>query len=170
MRHRLVAVVAALVALTSPALADYVVRDGAGATQTFGSFDLSGVKLTKHALVDPTTGQAVGVPSNPLTVRVVPRGSTGADFSVNAAAVPVPGYVLLQTIPATPTRAFVEVQNQSANTIQVVRDDGAGNNVTTVLLAGTGAGQQGGGWSSSTFEGRVRVYGPTGSQIAAYQD
>ena len=76
----------------------------------------------------------------------------------------------LVTIPATAGRAYVEVQNQSANQLQLVRDDGNGNNVTSILLAGTGAGQQGGGWSSSTFKGRVRVYGPAGSQIAAYQD
>lgn len=54
--------------------------------------------------------------------------------------------------------------------MQVVRDDGAGSNVTSILLAGIGANMQGGGWSSSTFKGRVRVYGASGAQVAAYQD
>lgn len=111
------------------------------------------------------SGNPIGA-SNPLPV--VQGGSTGTDFSVNAAA--VSGAPLL-TIPTTPGRAYVEVQNQSAATLQLVRDDGAGNNQTSILIApGAGAGQQGGGWSSATFKGRVRVYGPVGSQISAYQD
>lgn len=94
------------------------------------------------------------------------------DFSVNAPAVPIGGLTLLLTIPVTERRALVEVQNQSAATIQVVRDDGAGTTgtVSSILLSGAGAGSQGGGWSSATFKGRVRVYGAAGAQIAAYQE
>lgn len=112
----------------------------------------------------PTQGRGVS-PDTP--VLVAPPGSTGLDFSANAPA--ITGTPLV-TIPATAGRAYVEVQNQSANQLQLVRDDGQGNNVTSILLAGTGAGQQGGGWSSSTFKGRVRVYGTAGSQVSAYQD
>jgi hypothetical protein len=98
-------------------------------------------------------------------------GSTGTDYSANAATIPISGFVLLATIPVNATRAFAEVQNQSAGTLQVVRDDGSGNNQTTILLASGGtAGSQGGGWSSTTFKGRIRVYGATGAQCAADQD
>jgi len=117
-------------------------------------------------LASPVTAQ-VAV-NGPLSVKRA--GSTGTDYSANAATVPIAGYMLLQTIPATPGRAYVEVQNQSANTIQVVRDDGNGGNLTSILLTGVGAGQQGAGTSSDTFKGRLRIYGPAGSQIAAYQD
>ncbi|MCJ2019463.1 hypothetical protein MKK84_18810 [Methylobacterium sp. E-065] len=120
-------------------------------------------------VISASNGAKIARVEAPLTdpLPMLTAGSTGADFSANSAAV---SGTLLQSIPTTANRAYVEVQNQSANQLQLVRDDGAGNNVTTILLAGTGAGQQGGGWSSSTFKGRVRVYGPTGSQIAAYQD
>ncbi len=106
------------------------------------------------------------------TLTVNQAGSTGTDYSATPSAVPVAGDVLVATVPATATRAFVEVQNQSAGAVQVVRDDGAGNNQTTILLAaGSGAGTQGGGWSSATFKGRVRVYAATSTaQVAAYQD
>lgn len=101
----------------------------------------------------------------------VQAGSTGTDFSANAATIPMSGFSLLATIPATPGRAGVEIQNQSAGTLQVVRDDGAGANQTTILLGpGAGVGTQGGGWSSNTFKGRIRVYGAAGSQVSADQE
>lgn len=94
------------------------------------------------------------------------------DYSANAAAVPIVGLVLLATVPVTGHRSVVEVQNQSAGTIQVVRDDGAGTagTVSSILLAGSGAGAQGGGWSSTTFKGRIRVYGASGAQVSAFQE
>jgi hypothetical protein len=102
---------------------------------------------------------------------VLQAGGTGTDYSVNAATIPMAGLVLLVTIPATATRAYIEIQNQSAAQLQMVRDDGAGANQTSILLASGGAaGAQGAGWSSATFKGRVRVYGPSGSQTSAYQD
>jgi len=120
--------------------------------------------METNQLVD-SAGNPLGTPDNPFTFA--PNGSTGTDYSANPAAV---SGTPLVTIPATATRAYVEVQNQSANQQQLVRDDGNGNNQTSILLSGVGAGQQGGGWSSSTFKGRVRVYGPAGSQVSAYQD
>jgi hypothetical protein len=97
--------------------------------------------------------------------------ATGTDYSANAAAVPISGYVLLATIPANQGRRSVEVDNQSAGAIQVVRDDGTGNNQSSVVLASGGAaGTQGGSWSSTTFLGRVLVYGPSGAQVAAFQE
>lgn len=95
------------------------------------------------------------------------------DYSANTAAAitAAQATTLLSTVPATSTRAYVEVQNQSAGTLSLVRDDGAAGNQTLILLApGSGAGTQGGGWSSSTFKGRVRVYGASGAQVSAYQE
>ena len=98
-------------------------------------------------------------------------GGAGTDLSANEATVPIATYVLLATVPATPSRAAVEVQNQSATTVQVVKDDGADNELTTILLASGGAvNTQGGSWMSLTFKGRVRVYGPTGSQVSVSQE
>lgn len=118
--------------------------------------------------------------ANPLPVTMTgtaaptPAGGTGADFSATAAgtaaAVPVAGFVLLTTVPATPGRASVEVQNQSGGTVQMVRDVGDGTQQSSVLLGGTAAGVQGGGWASLTFKGRVRLYGATGAQVSAFQD
>lgn len=95
------------------------------------------------------------------------------DYSANPPAIPPdnsPTTPLLLTIPANATRSSVEIQNQSAAQLQLVRDDGAGNQITSIILTGVGAGQQGGGWSSVDFKGRIRVYGPLGSQVGAYQD
>ncbi len=96
-------------------------------------------------------------------------GTTGIDHSANAAAVPGSGPLL--TITANPRRNAVGVQNQSTATLTLVRDDGAGNNATILILSPASAtGTQGADWSSMTFKGRLRVYGTAGSQIAAWED
>jgi hypothetical protein len=93
------------------------------------------------------------------------------DYSANAIAIPLSGYTLLATIPVTAGRSFVEVQNQGPTQIQIVRDNGAGGSQTSILVGSGGiAGTQGGDWSSSTFKGRIRVYGPAGAVIGAYQE
>jgi hypothetical protein len=121
---------------------------------------------TSSATANPVQGVTGGVP-----VSTSAFGTTGTDYSANAASIPMAGFVLLATIPVTSTRAAAEVQNQSAALIQVVRDDGTGANQTSQLLASGGSvGSAGGGWSSTTFKGRIRVYGPTGSQVAADQE
>jgi hypothetical protein len=135
---------------------------------------------TVWAIAAAGSGSVVVAPISSATVllgassavigSVVQAGSTGTDASANAATVPISGYSLLLTIAANPTRAYVEVQNQSAAQIQLVRDDGTGANQSSVLLASGGANAQGGGWLSTTFKGRVRVYGVTGSQVSAFQD
>jgi hypothetical protein len=100
-----------------------------------------------------------------------PSPGTGGDFSANAAAIPMATFVLLATIPKTSGRVSVQVQNQSAAVIQVVRDDGVGGNQTTILLSpGSGAATQGGLWASDTFKGRIRVYGASGAQVSASQE
>lgn len=112
-------------------------------------------------------GTPLLTPANPGTTR--PAGSTGFEWSANGVAVPTDTPLL--TIPANPNRLAVEIQNQSAVQIQVVRDNGSGTQATSILLSpGTAAGQAGRSWSSNTFRGRVRVYAPSGSQVAAYED
>lgn len=83
-------------------------------------------------------------------------GSTGMDYSANKPALAAN---LLSTAAVNSTRSSIEVQNQSANTLQVVLDDGAGANQAIILLApGAGANSQGADWTSSTFRGRLRVF------------
>lgn len=125
--------------------------------------------VLRHQIVADSTD--IGA-ANPLPVKQQLWGSTGTDFSANAATVPISTYVLVATIPVNATRAAVEVQNQSAAQIQVVRDVGDGTQATSILLApGTGANTQGGSWASATFKGRIRVYAPSsGAQVSASQD
>jgi hypothetical protein len=124
---------------------------------------------------------------NPLPV--VQAGSTGSDFSVNQPTPPVvggnfggsgpyAGYVLIRTVPANPTRAGLDVENSSGAQIVVVRDDGtaasgaAPTNASVFPLAGgSGAGSQGGSWSTTTFKGRLQLYAPNATaQVAVFQD
>jgi hypothetical protein len=142
------------------------------------------VAIISPIKTDPATGSNQALTNNLLTSllayvstqsvivgSVLQAGSTGVDFSTNAATIPISGLVLLRTIPVFANRAYVEIQNQSANAIQIVRDDGANNNQTSLLLASGGApNTQGGGWTSATFKGRILIYGVAGSQISAYQD
>lgn len=107
---------------------------------------------------------------------VVNNGSTGHDFSANiptlpniganfAAGGPYSSYVLIATVPASATRANVDIENTSGGQIAIIRDDGtaasaaAPANASVFALQGGGAaGQQGGSWSSSTFKGRLQIY------------
>lgn len=96
-------------------------------------------------------------------------GTTGTDHSVNAAA--VPGGAPLLTIGVNPRRNAISVQNQSTATLTLVRDDGAGNQVTIFILSPAAvAGAQGSDWQSYTFKGRLRVFGAAGSQVSACED
>lgn len=99
-------------------------------------------------------------------------GSTGADYSANRPANPPAGLTLVATAPVNATRSKITVQNQDANQIIVVRDNGANGAVSFVYLApGLGLGQQGQSWDSNTFKGRVRVYGIGAAvQAAVFED
>lgn len=100
-------------------------------------------------------------------------GSTGHDFSSNKPAFQDPpvGLVLLSTIPANPDRIKVEIQNQSLDPLQIWRDDGAGNQLSMIAIEPAGeVGRSGGGWLSTSFLGRVRIYGVSGSQVCAFED
>lgn len=162
-------------ALIAPARADYLIRDGNGNPLTVHALTLGAapnqtMQPTSTPVDTSGTPYAIG---NPLAVQfgtgiMLPpfAGSTGTDSSANGAAVPADStFVLLVTIPVNATRARVGVQNQAAINLQVVRDDGAGANQTSLFLAGPFN-----SWESSTFKGRIRVYGPSGTAVAAYQD
>jgi hypothetical protein len=115
----------------------------------------------------------------PVHITGGTQGSVGADHSANAPAFPNIGanfggsgayanYVLLATVPASPTRTNVDVENSSGAQIVIVRDDGTAANAAPPVNAsmfplggGVGVGSQGGGWSSATFKGRLQIYGPT---------
>lgn len=95
-------------------------------------------------------------------------GSTGTDASANKPA--LLGN-LLGTLAVNANRANWYAQNQSANIHQVVLDDGAGANVTIILLTGVGAGLAGGDAGNQTFKGRVRYFSAAaGDQMSLHQD
>lgn len=84
-------------------------------------------------------------------------GSVGTDNSV---AKPAAAANLLTTVALNANRNFLEVQNQSADQLQLFLDDGAGAQVSVVLLESAGANIGGGSWTSSYFKGRMRIFGP----------
>jgi hypothetical protein len=107
---------------------------------------------------------------------VVNNGSTGLDYSANNPTLPNIGagfgstgpyanYVLIKTVPASLTRANVDIENMSGAQIAIIRDDGTAANSAApanasvfALTGGQAAGQQGGTWSSSSFKGRLQIY------------
>lgn len=84
-------------------------------------------------------------------------GSIGTDFSANKPALLGS---LLTTVPLNIDRQKIEVQNQSANTMQAVLDDGQGNNITIFLLYpnATGANLAGEAWWTTSEKGRLRIF------------
>ena len=97
-------------------------------------------------------------------------GSAGTSLSANMPqTLPPTGMVLLATT-TNPRRNSIEVQNQSAATISVALDNNTGGLIDFMLLGSAGAGAGGGDWQSMTFKGRVRVYGPAGSQVFIHED
>ena len=106
---------------------------------------------------------------------VTHAGSPGTDFSVNKPTLPPVGYTKIASVPARETRNQVAVQNQSTDTVLLVRSDGLGGNETLIVLSGAAtAGAQGADWSSTTFKGQLDVYVPTANagtdQVAIYVD
>ncbi|MDB5405200.1 MAG: hypothetical protein JWL84_112 [Rhodospirillales bacterium] len=106
--------------------------------------------------------------SQTAPLPVGPPMGTPADASVNQQT--IGGLNLLATVaPSTSRAGGYWIMNESAATITVVLDDGAGNASTQYLIGpGAGANQQGGSIDSSTglFQGRIRVYGIAGSNVA----
>jgi hypothetical protein len=116
---------------------------------------------------------------------VTQAGTTGLDYSANKPTLPNIGanfaasgtyasYVLIATVPASPSRNNVDIENISGAQIAVVRDDGtaasgaAPNNASVFSLGGgASAGAQGGAWSSQTFKGRLQIYAPSSTAIVS---
>lgn len=106
----------------------------------------------------PSNGNTVTISG---TVVARDAGSVGTDFSATPASALAN---LLTTVAVNANRNEVYVQNQSANQIQVALDDGVGGTVTYILLEGGGANTQGADFRSTTFKGRLRVYGGSALQ------
>jgi hypothetical protein len=134
-----------------------------------------------------TLAQVLAALGSPLQAggSVGSAGSTGTDASANKPALPNVGanfagagpfasYFLVATVPASPTRNNVDVENTSGAQIAIVRDDGTASggaapvNASVFSLGGgAGAGAQGGAWSSTTFKGRLQIYAPSSGAIVA---
>jgi hypothetical protein len=143
---------------------------------TSGSFTVTANGTGAAAHVGVKNGNAAD-----LNVTAVAAGSVGSDLSANKPALPAVGqpfaaagpyasYVLIATVPASPSRNNVDIENISGAQIAVVRDDGtagsgaAPNNASVFSLVGNSvAGAQGGSWSSTTFKGRLQIYAPSAS-------
>ncbi len=124
-----------------------------------------------------------------ISEGVAYAGGLGRDYSANQPTLPNIGvnfggsgpyanYVLIATVPANPARFAIDVENNSGAQIAIIRDDGAAassaapvNASVFALSAGTGAGAQGGAWSSQTFKGRLQIYAASsGAQVAVMGD
>lgn len=107
--------------------------------------------------------------TDPMPVISRATGGVVTDHSANAPTVGSLG-TLLTTIAVNAARRSAYVQNQSANVIFIVIDDGASSTPMIIVLdPGAGANRQGGahGFSDFLHTGRIRVYGTAGAQIAA---
>lgn len=109
----------------------------------------------------------VGAPSSNPIPTAIAIGTPVEGSSVPGA---LTGLNLLSTVAPSTRLGWWFVQNQSAVTLTVALDDGAGNALSTFDLApGSGAGAQGGSMGSAdtgSHTGRIRVYGAAGSQHA----
>lgn len=92
----------------------------------------------------------------------------GTDHSANAPALAAN---LLVTVAANSSRSQYIVQNQSADTLQVVFDNGTSGG-TIILLGPGGAGLQGGSINMSEFPfyGRIRVFGANAADQVAVRE
>jgi hypothetical protein len=129
-----------------------------------GSVSVSNLPATQPVSI--ATLPALPAGTNSIgSVIPLPVSANGTDAS---GAQPALGNVLLTFTVTQPGAYFV--QNQSAATLQVVFDNGAGGAQSIQILApGAGAGLQGADTTPpmSWFTGRIQVCGPAGSQFLA---
>ena len=143
--------------------------------------DINGVAEVKegNTVSVATDGAAV------VAIRPIDTGSSGLDFSANEPTWPVvgssfsagglyPSWLLLATVPAGPGRLNISVDNMSSGPILCLRDDGtalagsAPNNATGFTLnPKVSVGPEGGHYESTTFRGRLQVFGASSSQFVA---
>lgn len=106
-----------------------------------------------------------------MTTYVDPNSIS--DASQNAPAINTLG-TLLGTIAPNRARQGALVQNQSANTLYVVLDDGNASTPTIIVLGPASAAGKGDGGYWDTLgllhTGRIRIYGTAGAQFAAGQN
>ena len=95
----------------------------------------------------------------------------GANF---ASSGPYSGYILISTVPASPSRIAIDVENISGSQIAILIDDGTASNgsapanASVFSLGGGGTvGSQGGSWTSSSERGRIQVFAPSSSAIVS---
>lgn len=127
------------------------------ATPPIAVSGVDGGGLKRHLLTD-----ADGVPLTRLP------GGAGTDHSANKPAL----LAVQQTIAPNALRNGFYLQNQSADTIQIVLDhDLTGNNYTVCLAAPNGAGNQGSDWSFAQagirHTGQIRICAGATDQFAA---
>jgi hypothetical protein len=114
------------------------------------------------------------------------EGSGGSDFSANPQTWPLigsgfpsgstlfPSWVLLATVPANQSRFKVTVDNMSQMPILCLRDDGTAstgaqpsNPTGFTLNPKVSAGPEGGHFESTTFRGRLQIFGVSSTQFVA---
>lgn len=158
------------------------------ALQTAGNASLITIATASVSQATAANQTTANTTLSSILAKTSPPGSTGVDFSANKPALPnigagfsggvYAGYVLIATVPASATRANVDVENNSAAQIAIERDDGTATSGAAPVNAsvfaisnGGGAGQQGGSWTSSTFKGRLQIFAPASSaQVAVMVD
>lgn len=118
-------------------------------------------------------------------IRPDSGGTTGLDNSANPPAWPTigsnfggsgtyAGWFLLATVPANPSRLNVTADNMSSQQVLVLRDDGTAtsggspaNATAFILNPKVAVGPEGGHYESSTFRGRLQIYGASASQYVS---
>ena len=139
-----------------------------GVSRPFG-ISFTGSVYMQQVVVSFGATPAPVTSSNPLPVTgsftFSPAAGNGTDFSGSPPSLDT----LLGTYTVVNPGCYF-VQNQSANPLQVVFDNGSGGDQTIqILSSGGAAGSQGGDTNPpmSFFTGRMRVFGQPSSQYAA---
>jgi hypothetical protein len=143
--------------------------------------NIAGIQTVHVGGVLATSADAGAV----VQIRPDGGGSTGSNVSANAPTWPrignnfatgglFPSWVLLTTVPANQSRCKVTVDNQSNDQILCLRDDGtAATGAAPVNPTGftinpkASAGPEGGHFESTTFRGRLQIFGVSASQFVA---
>jgi hypothetical protein len=130
----------------------------------------------KGTLTVSWSGQSVALSAGSSVIGAVTMaGDVGTDRSINAPSGPGSATTLtyngntltqLVSIASNTSRKSLEVNNTTGALVVLVFDDGANTAGTVSLLplaAGTAQYQQGGDFQSQTEQGRVRIFGTTGT-------
>lgn len=138
--------------------------DSAGYQQAVNIFGAARVVLAGSVSGTVRTDVSANKPTLP---------NVGAAF---AASGPYASYVLIATIASYTLRNYIDVENNSGAQIALIIDDGLAasgaqptNASIFAIAGGSGAGSQGGSWTSNFEKGRVQVYAPSsGAQVSIF--